>query len=1306
MSVEQAGAKGYEYQYLITLELVLQCLDQKEVYAYVENDCFEDAEIGYHHDDNIFHIDLQVKHKKKTIELKDFCTWLAHFQKRSTDVSMFEQLEQDQNYLIFVSDGRCSDRVSKFLWNDRIQEEVTLTKGDIEEIRKGIIDSFSDANIISQKRREHMEKYLNTIDTKHMEKILKKVRIRELQKEDVVKERICRWLRNKCYVPESECFTVLEELLDSVRHGRDGGNDIVPFIMDIISRRSGRKIMPVDEKYYERKDYECCKKILEEKNVLLLTGLPFAGKTYIAKAIAQIYQNQGFQIRQADDLCYDREAYYFLQSTDNDLRVLLLEDPYGQISVKEDVLETKNKVDKLIREYVSGNRKMIITTRKDILFEAFHKRELKLCSVRGNEWVDISIKEEEAYDVWIRYFGDSLKSISIYKKLKQKMGNDSEFLEVGEIATLYAEYDSAQKLDKIEIEEIIRTARISAEEVSERVTNYGEDYSWLFAVLGLFCTNIRRVSMTDLAYILSDDRTETGVSLRDFGDGDASIIISEERTEREVVTVYGKKYKLKDDILDMIKRFHRAGYIHRYSDNYNDEIAFTHPIYYYASQLLIQREIEDGWKVEELKELFLRAIYSLSSDAAKCVLNCLDCNFKLDEFVVQCFQMASNSIFPSVRDAAVLYLDKHFEELSVEVQNSYMNNINETVTAEDYLLWVGDTCRYQKKNSYRFSFSSYIEEMFGENINISDINEKLKIKKGFTKKEIYNVLYNVKEKDIPFEFLKKSLLCEEAVIRRKAIYIIFSYHANEIENLNENYLSSYESYSVVYEIIKGALDNWNSYNMNDREQLIQYIVCQMKRKSVTFYMQHLMETFDDEYRSNGIKWDRYSETEKKEVWRAWARIYSKWLEYFPIKYTDMDSPHMYKMIRKSLHYLGEQPEVVQVGKAWLNWIREYAKIYSANDYNLGGIEYILEGTREKPELRTGIVSEVLMEDSTTLLLGYLKSLLENWNILANTEKKNVCVFLVENNREDFKWIKALAIIQNENLLEIQKAVFGEEIWNKSVEDIVDILEKQEILEEVLSIQFEFPAILSQYGYANYENRSKWNRIMLEVIKRKKHDNSYYIALREWIHGLYHKVWKENSDEMRFYKRYVQDDNERMFVFERLAFTALSNQDNKLMWDILLEASSEEQKVQYFSTISGFVELMEYWNDSYGGLFAEFCWKDIATYLLPHLPDDEMLYAIYIHFHKLSETDREQQKIFFSILFLQVYRKNPPRLSLTTQVVEKIIADYGIKSPDLNIAISDWKKNRRKRQISIKHEFREACPLKINDDNWKLRNWNE
>ena len=81
MSVEIVGAQGFDYQYTVTLYMILKNLQMEHFKVWVENESFEDAKLSYQLENKTYHIELQVKKKASEITYDEFAAWLVHFQK-------------------------------------------------------------------------------------------------------------------------------------------------------------------------------------------------------------------------------------------------------------------------------------------------------------------------------------------------------------------------------------------------------------------------------------------------------------------------------------------------------------------------------------------------------------------------------------------------------------------------------------------------------------------------------------------------------------------------------------------------------------------------------------------------------------------------------------------------------------------------------------------------------------------------------------------------------------------------------------------------------------------------------------------------------------------------------------------------------------------------------------------------------------------------------------------------------------------------------------------------------------------------
>ena len=156
MSVEIVGAQGFDYQYTVTLYMILKNLQMEHFKVRVENESFEDAKLSYQLEDKTYHIELQVKKKASEITYDEFATWLAHFQKNKSDCFILDRIQQsDTNYLVFVTNNRCTDNVSKFVGKEgEIKEnKICFSAEMLKDLKLRMLKGIDNKNELGRKRK-------------------------------------------------------------------------------------------------------------------------------------------------------------------------------------------------------------------------------------------------------------------------------------------------------------------------------------------------------------------------------------------------------------------------------------------------------------------------------------------------------------------------------------------------------------------------------------------------------------------------------------------------------------------------------------------------------------------------------------------------------------------------------------------------------------------------------------------------------------------------------------------------------------------------------------------------------------------------------------------------------------------------------------------------------------------------------------------------------------------------------------------------------------------------------------------------
>lgn len=1322
MSVEIVGAQGFDYQYTVTLYMILKNLQMEHFKVRVENESFEDAKLSYQLEDKTYHIELQVKKKASEIAYDEFATWLAHFQKNKSDCFILDRIQQsDTNYLVFVTNNRCTDNVSKFVGKEgEIKEnKICFSAEMLNDLKLRMLKGIDNKNELGRKRKEHIEQYFNQKKSE-LNKVFGRVCV--VERKDQIEREICSILKEQYQIPEMICRDVMNQMLDVVRQGRDSGEDIVALIREIVKNKRFSRVLPEDKSFYKRDSIDILKSELLQKNLLLLTGVPFSGKTYIAKTIAQEFQDNGYYVKLTDSIIEDQEAYYFLMSPENDSKLLLIEDPFGHIGKSENSIQILDKIVCLIRDRLSINRKVIITSRLDVLLDVFKKKQIEDCKIQGNGWINTSITStEEAEKIWLRFYGESDESVQVFERLNRFFEHHDEtvFLEIGEMRHLLLNVQNINVLMDMSTDEIIKQARISSEEVCRKIKSYGETYKDIFILLGCFCNTVRSVNIKDLAYILCSN--EESVSIRQKMEEEVTVSIGGRQKNSHIhqeIPVYAQMPELDKDIKSTLRVLCENGYI--YKERITNEIYFLHPIYTYASKLLLQEEIEADWDIEKYIKYMRRAIGSLSSNAAFCSLCQLGQEFDTEQMIIDCIVEGSRSIFPAIRDVSILYLDQNFDNLNEQVQNNFMKNIRNGRTADKYMQWNGNEFWYQMDGKHYFDFFN-MDDFWGKDVNfaLEEIEERVRKKENFSKKEIYDILFSSLANNLSREFLEYALLSDEAVIRSRAVFYLFKNYAAKLDFEKTEYLKRFENYNFVYEMLRGMFHSIESFSEENIKKLIIYFQKQFERKSVSMYVEDLFDKFSDEYDSKAIEWGKYDETERVQIWKIWATLFSRWLVCFPAKFMGMHEPHMSFNADKSLKYLSNQQEVVDIANAWMQWIQNYSKYHNVNDYGMSVLKYLITGTKNSAYLRKGMINKELKVNSTSLVTAHISHIVDLWNILTDEEREDICEYLKNEIRGDMKWIQAVVLTRKNVPKDIQIAIVGNVFLDKAPKEIMNTLNEKNILTECLHIFCGFPQPLWFNGYHHSGKYSLWDGVMMEVLSKHIIDEDYIISLREMIDALY------NNNDYRFvngydvYKEMLFDEENRKQIFERLAYTSVTqNQGNKKMWDELLQACSEEEKKQYFSIISDFIEMVEYENMGYNGLLCEYELKDIVHYILPCFSSDELIYKLSdvmlfmdrniqeMENSPCIEIDTDKSKSVkqsYETMIEEIYKNDPPRLLFTNNLVNYTCGKMGGVSDAIQKVLEKSKNDFWDRYERVKEAFESNCPLKIREE-YSLENW--
>lgn len=1282
MTVEIAGVRGYEYQYLVSAYVALKLLDQENVGIYIECADGEDSRITFQAAGNPYILDVQVKDRSGQIDLVEFSSWISHFDKHSRDMNLLEKLKQDANrFVLFVTNARCRDDVSLFVDSNEVYLPLTAGMDNdlLARVKTNVLAHYTDATSAGKGRQRFLEQFFRDNSNNQLRTILKKNRVWESMDWDTVYERLARLLNRKYAVPQNETEEVINKLDELVRQGRDSGQSITEDVVRLLSAYNGNRIFPYDEKLVPRTEMYLCSEAMETSHVLLLTGVSFCGKTYLAKEIAQRYQESGFRVKITSELDGDSGALAFLRHVSHEERLLVLEDPFGSMTAFPQKAELVSKVERLL-EACGPHRKLIVTTRSDILLHTLRRGSIAECRMKAHVWHDLTANEAAIGEqIWMRYYGVSTSSSALFQRLRGwlERNEHTSVLQPGQIVHLYYAQPDLGVLEQWAESAIVNEARIDSNRLARQIDEQGQYSKRVFMALGLSCNTYRAAKLDDLAFLLSESTEEPALSSQ--SEESVAYHFGGKVAETPPYPAYQSTYEITVDDREALRDLRDRGYIK--VDSFYKTILFTHPIYYHASKILIQANLEDVFADKDSNFRMLgRSLASPSKDGNLCALMIAEWQYAetqdamLKQRVRVLLLRSLHSLFPSVKDRVIMYFNSRLDELDDQEQKAFVRAVKVQNTINDNnILWHKGEPYFNTATERRFSFYGleWDEERYAASL------QKLAASEPFSAEEIWYMLAaRVVDKMEPVDLLhiiRLALACDESFIRAKAVELLFQQFAYTFEDIT-SYLEPQEHPEYIFKLFRGALSSWSCYSQQAKSDILNYFRNSLTIMSVALRSKRFLEYFEDQYTRDGLAWDKLSDEETRELWLVWYDVFIALLNHFPSKYMKMNEAHMVNAARKSLAYVDDLARIVQLASSWHRWLRYYSEHHLPQDYGMSVADYLLKGTGQAAEVRVELLLELLEVRQTSLLTVTIGKLIDHWPLLSSSERARL-IEVLQSEREDARWLCGVGLNRPTVPDEVQIAILGEVLFEQEIGVIVDRLLEEGLLECCLNVQCGYPQPLWWNGYHGH-NGVLWNRVIVEVLGRPPEGRCFDIALREFIDALYNHNTLRFEDGMAVYTRMVANPAQRQALFRQLlTVTATNNQSNKQMWDLLLAHSSEEERQKFFAIIAENIEAVQYRCNDREDLLELFDNDVVFGQLCSRMSIDHKVVDFclkYINYAeqqaKASLADDEKYgrlignfKAFISL----VYEHNPPRMTLTNRMVGNTLYKLSITDDEID-----------------------------------------
>lgn len=1269
--------EGFKYQEIATIYCILKYINEKDLEIYIEKQNEEDAQVIL---DKKHIIDLQFKNKiGKQITIEEFCKWLSNFEGNKLDIHLLKKLVEDKNRkIIFMTSGRCKD--DTYIFTDKGKKN--LTKKDLTKIKEKLKKVKADGVKLKEEREKFQKGYIENLEDNDLKEALSRVEIQENFDEERLKDEITKLFQKNFYISKNSIDLAVGEMKKLMFENFGNDNSITDEIIAIIDKYRENKIS--NPEHIKRKEESRCIDILEENKILLLTGVTYCGKTELAKEIAQEYRDKNYKT--IIDSNIEKIFSFGINDRKIQNKLLILEDPFGNVEVSTNKNNILSKFRELVNEVSKmNNRKLIVTTRKDILFETMKKNKIEDCKINKYEWIDLTNKNsDEVKKLWKLHTNNSIEMEEMYNKISRELNKKEKNLQFGHITNIFNSIEKEELKEK-SLEEIVKMAMIDSETIAGIIRERGDLAIEFFIKLGMICNTNKSISKKRLKNILN-----TKNDIENYKKKLKKFLNLESNINDEWDSEYQKEF-------DYLKK---RGLI---KEDYNGEITFTHPIYHYASYMLLEEEYRE---TKEKKELLIvkieRLLYFPFSDMNLCTLDFIEKLYEktLDKELKSIILNGLDDIFPSVKAEIITFFSNNFMDLSLREKENFVY----LVSRSKKIYWNKGIAYYDLNGSF-LSWNVHVPHQ--NNIDNKNLNDIISSEKIFSL---------INKPQVSLETLEKALEYDEIFIRSMAIGKIFEKYAYSLNKIDK-YLLNYEHPDYIYSLFINVINNWEKYNSEFKDKIKNYIFKNLSNIVLLLRMEYFLSNFS---------WKKLDLEEclKKELWEIWFEVSEFYFDNCSFEYATMNNITLTKDAIFSLDYITEEKKVIEFAEKWLGWLeqfeipnteefydfleksKEFAEPYK---HHFGVMIYLLEGIEKKDECRKELFQKILKTKSTFILTVNIWVAVNRWNDLYDDEK-NMILNLLKSDRNDVKWIKAISLNIDNIPNEIQKEVLGIEI-NQNIPEIVDKLIEENILEECLNIYCGYSQPLYWMGY-HHQNSELWDEVILEVLKRDQLNKSYEIALREFIDWI-NKGEKENIENLlKIYSFEILNENTEKIkqVFREISYITvikgikieLLNGNmiiwcGNILWEIFFNFIKNKSLIEYKKYLNNIVDEIELFEryQFIDELFDE----EVFNEILDRLNNDKLIIKKCSKLSLENLTKKEKKEFLEEII--GIYKHQSVRLRKSNFDLENFIYKKFEKSDNdenQNYLLELIKENEYK-------IYDEAQCIKKYNRFYKLKNWN-
>lgn len=992
MNIAIVGPEKYKFQDLVCVELALALRDTGLSSMVPEPEGGEDTEFTWDDVGGIALLEVQVKGTRDDFTVAAMADYLTHYPSHKATGSLLERLVGDPTRgALFVTSGRLTDPLTDF----GVARGITAIPASHSVARDTLTQFVADLTTLARvsptskldaKRRVDIDRLAN-LPTGKLRDALSRVFVVAEEIDATVETRLHAHLRAMRFATLSLRGTIAV-LTDELDNAKKAQTDLLAPMLRRLDQMAPASVAPLS--YVDLGSEQAMLEELRSAGVLLLSGPPRAGKSWMQRALGGVLQQAGYEVRQGTSV---EEAERFLTDAAGGERLFLLDDPFGSRERTERASAAFSDLRRLI-EHLPRNRLLIVAQVDHVLFEICRKSDLSHCPVGTVGWTAVrSIAVETAQAIWAQEAKVMHLEADVVSRIDGLIHRDARLRSPGALTYLAAAWPDLPP--NLEDDAIGVFALGDATDFARILVDKSPDIEPLLVSMAIATRIDQGTFATELAYVLDGDGNQPGLVPR------LGIISLTEEVEAPNYTTPPLLTAAQTAIVDQLSR-------RRVFEERQQRLNFTHPYLRAGAQMLVMPDLPAD--VAKVRDRLLRGISSLSPETSLAVarnLRWVRAMMAGSENPALCFSIAEQglrSIFPATRDACFAFLLDHADDLSDEMRDDIPQWAERSIVSINDIS-VDRGLAFLTPNSGPFGGLRVSIAQVTPYLEAIERDEPLGLDLPLSR-QILTALADHPDR-MTAKMVDRFLHADEAVVRAEAARIWLRISRVDDQVVLDR-IGLDRAPAVTVAVLKGAVASWPEIDEHRRGRLLGILDDQA----------HVPPTASA-LLSRLVLFDRVERFGENPPWVIFARLMPTILDSLPPNVALSDG--RFNNALDCAIAAGLTEELSPVVLAWSRRSVERVREYFVDDYELAMIDPLLRVA--PPEMRAEVFEQLYDLVDTGARIVMAADIADDWNLLTQDERNRFFAWVAEP-RRDRRWVEAALLTRRDVDPAIIEAITG------------------------------------------------------------------------------------------------------------------------------------------------------------------------------------------------------------------------------------------------------------------------------------------